>query len=116
MPASPNRGPMDEATYDDWDWVLGVNLGGVINGVHTFVPRIKSHGEAGHVVNTASIAGLLATAGNGVYATTKHAVVGLSDALRQELALAGIGVSVLCPGRRRHQDQPIGRQPADDVR
>lgn len=98
MPASPNRGPMDEATYDDWDWVLGVNLGGVINGVHTFVPRIKSHGEAGHVVNTASIAGLLATAGNGVYATTKHAVVGLSDALRQELALAGIGVSVLCPG------------------
>ena len=93
-----NRGPMDEATYDDWDWVLGVNLGGVINGVHTFVPRIKAHGEAGHVVNTASIAGLLATAGNGVYATTKHAVVGLSDALRQELAPAGIGVSVLCPG------------------
>lgn len=93
-----SRGPLDEATYEDWDWVMGVNLGGVINGVRTFVPRIKSHGEGGHVVNTSSIAGLLSTAGNGVYATTKHAVVGLSDALRQELAPHNIGVSVLCPG------------------
>lgn len=97
-----NRGPLDEATYEDWDWVMGVNLGGVINGVRTFVPRIKANhaatGEGGHVVNTSSIAGLLSTAANGVYATTKHAVVGLTDALRQELAPHGIGASVLCPG------------------
>ena len=93
-----NRGPLDEASYDDWDWVLAVNLGGVINGVHTIVPRIRAHGQGGHVVNTSSIAGLLATAGNGVYATSKFAVLGLSEALRQELAPENIGVSVLCPG------------------
>jgi NAD(P)-dependent dehydrogenase (short-subunit alcohol dehydrogenase family) len=97
-----NRGPLDEASYEDWDWVVGVNLGGVINGIKTFVPRIKSQhacsGEGGHVINTASIAGLLAGAGNGLYATTKHAVVGLSVALHQELKPLGIGVSVLCPG------------------
>jgi NADP-dependent 3-hydroxy acid dehydrogenase YdfG len=93
-----NRGPVDEASYDDWDWVLGVNLGGVINGVHTIVPRIRKYGQGGHVVNTSSIAGLIATAGNGVYATTKYAVLGLSEALRQELTAESIGVSVLCPG------------------
>ena len=97
-----NRGPLDQISYDDWDWVLGVNLGGVVNGVQTFLPRLKANhektGDGGHIVNTASIAGLLATAGNGVYATSKHAVVGLSTALRQELEAVGIGVSVLCPG------------------
>lgn len=97
-----NRGPMEQASYDDWDWVLGVNLGGVVNGVQTFLPRLKANheksGEGGHIVNTASIAGLLSTAGNGVYAASKHAVVGLSTALRQELEAVGIGVSVLCPG------------------
>ena len=93
-----NRGPVDEASYDDWDWVLGVNLGGVINGVHTIVPRIRKLGQGGHVVNTSSIAGLIATAGNGVYATSKFAVLGLSESLRQELVSESIGVSVLCPG------------------
>lgn len=93
-----NRGWLDRASYDDWDWVLGVNLGGVINGVHSFVPRIKAHGEGGHVINTASMAGLAASVGNGVYCTSKFAVVGLSEGLRQELAPHKIGVSVLCPG------------------
>lgn len=91
-------GPLDQATYQDWDWVIGVNLHGVVNGLHTFVPRIKRHGEGGHVVNTASIAGQVALPGLGVYNATKYAVVGISETLQQELEPDGIGVSVLCPG------------------
>jgi len=87
-----------EATYQDWDWVLGVNLGGVVNGVVTFVPRIKAHGEGGHVVNTASMAALVAGPGAGIYTTAKFAVHGLSDALRWSLLPHGIGVSMVCPG------------------
>jgi NAD(P)-dependent dehydrogenase (short-subunit alcohol dehydrogenase family) len=87
-----------EATYQDWDWVLGVNLGGVVNGVVTFVPRIKAHGEGGHVVNTASMAAFVAGPGAGIYTTAKFAVHGLSDALRWSLLPHGIGVSVVCPG------------------
>lgn len=89
---------MTEATYQDWDWVLGVNLGGVINGVVTFVPRIKAHGEGGHVVNTASMAAFVAGPGAGIYTTAKFAVHGLSDALRWSLLPHGIGVSMVCPG------------------
>ena len=84
--------------YEDWDWVLGVNLRGVINGVTTFLPRIAAHGEGGHVVNTASMAGLLAFGRAGVYNTTKYAVLGMSEAMRADLADQDIGVSVLCPG------------------
>lgn len=91
-------GPLDQCTYDDWDWVLGVNLGGVINGVQTFVRRMKAHGEEAHIVNTASAAGLMASPGLGVYCTSKFAVVGLSESLRADLEPYGIGVSVLCPG------------------
>jgi NAD(P)-dependent dehydrogenase (short-subunit alcohol dehydrogenase family) len=87
-----------EATYQDWDWVLGVNLGGVVNGVVTFVPRIKAHGEGGHVVNTASMAAFIAGPGAGIYTTAKFAVHGLSDALRWSLLPHGIGVSMVCPG------------------
>jgi len=89
--------PMDECTYDDWDWLLGVNLGGVINGVRTFVPRIKKHGEGGHIVNTASRAAFITGPGAGVYTTSKFAVRGLSESLRWTLAQHRIGVSVLCP-------------------
>jgi NAD(P)-dependent dehydrogenase (short-subunit alcohol dehydrogenase family) len=87
-----------DATYQDWDWVLGVNLGGVVNGVVTFVPRIKAHGERGHVVNTASMAAFVAGPGAGIYTTAKFAVHGLSDALRWSLRPHGIGVSMVCPG------------------
>lgn len=90
--------PMEEATYDDWDWVLGVNLGGVVNGVQTFVPRIRKHGEGGHVVNTASMASFISGPGAGIYTASKFAVRGLTEALRWSLAPHGIGVSVLCPG------------------
>ncbi len=91
-------GPMQKATYEDWDWVLDVNLGGVINGIQTFVPRMISHGEGGHIVNTSSISGIFVAGGTGIYATSKFAVVGLSEALRLDLELENIGVSVLCPG------------------
>lgn len=86
------------ATYDDWDWILGVNLGGVVNGIQTFVPRIKTHGEGGHIVNTASMASFLASGVAGIYCTSKFAVRGLSEALRWSLSPHRIGVSVLCPG------------------
>jgi NAD(P)-dependent dehydrogenase (short-subunit alcohol dehydrogenase family) len=89
---------ISEATYQDWDWVLGVNLGGVVNGVVTFVPRIKAHREGGHVVNTASMAAFIAGPGAGIYTTAKFAVHGLSDALRWSLLPHGIGVSMVCPG------------------
>lgn len=86
------------ATYSDWDWVMGVNFGGVVNGVQAFVPRIKAHGEGGHVVNTASMASFVVGPGAGIYTTSKFAVRGLSESLRWSLAPHGIGVSVLCPG------------------
>ena len=85
-------------TYEHWDWVMGINLNGVINGIQTFVPRMIEHKIKAHIVNTASGAGLIA-AGSGLqYPTSKFAVVGLSEALRWELKRFGIGVSVLCPG------------------
>ncbi len=90
---------VDEATDRDWDWVIGVNLYGPINGIQAFVPLIKRHGEGGHVVNTASIAGFQIRPGfrSGVYGTSKYAVVALSEALEMDLAPHGIGVSVLAP-------------------
>lgn len=90
-------GPLLEATYDDWDWGLGVNLGGVINGVQTFLPRMRKHGEGGHIVTTASMSGLLGGVA-GIYVAAKYAVVGFMETLRPELEPYGIGVSVFCPG------------------
>jgi len=90
-------GPLSAASYDDWDWVLGVNLGGVANGLQTFLPRMLSHGEEGHIVTTASAAGLVAGAEAGIYTASKMAVVGMMECLRGEVAACGIGVSILCP-------------------
>jgi NAD(P)-dependent dehydrogenase (short-subunit alcohol dehydrogenase family) len=96
--ANSNEVPIWEASRADWEWVLGVNLLGVINGIRSFVPILLEQDEA-HVVNTASIAGLLPGA-MGIYSVTKHAVVALSEALQIQLATRGarVGVSVLCPG------------------
>jgi NAD(P)-dependent dehydrogenase (short-subunit alcohol dehydrogenase family) len=91
-------GPMDAATLDDWRWMMGVNVDGVVNGIQSFMPRLKAHGEGGHIVNTASMAGLLVGPGMGLYSASKFAVVGLTLSLRYDLAPHGIGVSVLCPG------------------
>jgi NAD(P)-dependent dehydrogenase (short-subunit alcohol dehydrogenase family) len=90
--------PIEECTYNDWDWVVGVNFFGVVNGVHTFVPRIRRHGEGGHIVNTASMAAFLPSAAAGIYTATKFGVRGLSEALRLSLYKYNIGVSVFCPG------------------
>jgi len=89
---------VEESSYDDWDWLMGVNLHGPINGVMTFVPRMIRAGQGGYVVNTASMAAFLAAGVCGIYNTTKFAVRGLSESLRASLAPHGIGVSVLCPG------------------
>jgi NAD(P)-dependent dehydrogenase (short-subunit alcohol dehydrogenase family) len=88
-----------ENTVKDWDWVLGVNLWGVIHGVRCFVPRMLAGGDEGHVINTASVAGLLSAQTMGVYNVSKHAVVTLSETLFQDLRIvnAKLGVTVLCP-------------------
>ena len=90
-------GGLESATHRDWQWVLGVNLWGVIHGVEAFVPRMIARGEPGHIINTASMAGLVASKGLGVYNTSKYAVVGLSETLAKDLKPYRIGVSVLCP-------------------
>jgi len=101
--------------YSLWDFALGINLQGVINGIQTFLPGMLARGEGGHIVSTSSGAGL-APAGSGtLYTTAKFAVVGLSESLRIELASSRIGVSVLCPGpvatdivHRSMEDAPSG--------
>lgn len=90
-------GGLENATHRDWHWVLGVNLWGVIHGLLAFLPRMIAQGEGGHVLNTASMAGLIASQGLGIYNTSKYAVVGLSETLAKDLRPYRIGVSVLCP-------------------
>ena len=91
--------PIWENTLADWQWVLGVNLWGVVHGIRTFVPILLRQGEPGHVVNTASMAGLMSSARLGIYNASKHAVVAISETLHAELAAIGsqVKVSVLCP-------------------
>ena len=90
---------MDTLRQEDWDWVIGVSQLGVLHGIQAFLPRIKAHGEGGHVVNTASMAGLVNPDPEwGPYNSTKFAVVSMSEILRRELQDTNIGVSVLCPG------------------
>ena len=91
------HGSLESASHRDWEWVIGVNLWGVIHGVEAFVPRMIAQARPGHVVNTASMAGLIASQGLGVYNTSKYAVVGLSETLQKDLRPYNIGVSVLCP-------------------
>jgi NAD(P)-dependent dehydrogenase (short-subunit alcohol dehydrogenase family) len=90
-------GPLEKSTYDDYDWQMNVNFGGVVNGVQTFVPRMIDYGKGGHIVNTSSVGGIIAAGPAGIYSASKFAVRGLSEALRSELAKYDIGVSVLCP-------------------
>ena len=90
-------GPMEQVDPADWNWVLGVNLMGVIYGIEAFLPGMKAQGE-GHIVNTASMAGMLCAPQMGPYNVAKFGVVALSETLAGELAGSGVGVSVLCPG------------------
>lgn len=90
-------GPLREASCEDWQFVMGVNFWGVVHGLQAFVPLLLDQGQGGHVVNTASMAGLVGMEWLGVYCASKFAVVGLTEALHRELKPLGIGVSVLCP-------------------
>jgi len=94
-------GPTDEASFADYDWIMGVNFGGVVNGLVTYVPLMKARGEGGHVVNVASMAAYLSGPQAGIYTASKFAVRGLTESLRYNLAPHGIGVSLMCPGLTR---------------
>ena len=91
-------GRSETARMRNWHWVVDVNLWGVVHGLQAFVPRILSHGDGGHVVNTASIAGMFGFRGSGPYNATKFAVVGISETMMAEHRNDDLGVSVLCPG------------------
>jgi NAD(P)-dependent dehydrogenase (short-subunit alcohol dehydrogenase family) len=91
-------GPIQTTTYKDWDFGLSVNIGGVVNGITTILPRILKHGEGGHIVSTSSTAGLCAVAGCVVYNTSKYAVTGMMETIATDLQGTNIGVSVLFPG------------------
>jgi NAD(P)-dependent dehydrogenase (short-subunit alcohol dehydrogenase family) len=91
-------GGIEAISLDSWRWVLDVNLMGVLHGIRTFLPHIRAHGEGGHIVNTASMAGMDSGLGFSSYVASKFAVVGMSEGLATQLKPLGIGVSVLCPG------------------
>lgn len=91
-------GPLQQATYKDWDFGLAVNLGGVVNGVMTMLPRMLAHGEEGHIVTTSSTGGFSAVGGAGIYCTTKYAVAGFMETLATDLKGTAIGASVFFPG------------------
>jgi NAD(P)-dependent dehydrogenase (short-subunit alcohol dehydrogenase family) len=91
-------GPIVVAGYDDWDWGLGVLLGGVINGIQSFLPSLLAHGEGAQIVCTSSTSGVLPAARAPIYNTAKAAIVALCESIREELGERGIGVSALCPG------------------
>jgi NAD(P)-dependent dehydrogenase (short-subunit alcohol dehydrogenase family) len=90
-------GGIDNISLDNWRWVLDVNLMGVLHGIRSFLPHIRAHGEGGHIVNTASMAGMINGMGFSPYAASKFAVVAMSEGLAAQLKPLGIGVSVLCP-------------------
>jgi len=102
-------GGIDNISLDNWRWVLDVNLMGVLHGVRAFLPHIRAHGEGGHIVNTASMAGLQSGLGFSPYATSKFAVVAMSEGLAMQLKPLGIGVTVLCPGFVRTRISGSGR-------
>ncbi|MEH6660124.1 MAG: SDR family oxidoreductase [Parasphingorhabdus sp.] len=91
-------GPTDEASYADYDWIMGVNFGGTVNGLVSLLPGMKAHGEGGHIVNVASMAAFCAGPQAGIYTASKFAIRGLTESLRYNLAPYNIGVSLMCPG------------------
>src|SRR2546423_9557852 len=113
---------LDGMTDADWNWIISINLYGVVNGLQAFVPRMKAQDGETHVVNTASMAGMVTPPLLGAYNATKFAVVAISETLRREMARAGMGVSVLCPGgvstnimTNSLRQRPGGSPPARDI-
>jgi NAD(P)-dependent dehydrogenase (short-subunit alcohol dehydrogenase family) len=102
-------GGIDNISLDNWRWVLDVNLVGVLHGIRTFLPHIRAHGEGGHIVNTASMAGMNSGLGFSPYVASKFAVVGMSEGLAMQVRPLGIGVTVLCPGFVRTRISESGR-------
>jgi NAD(P)-dependent dehydrogenase (short-subunit alcohol dehydrogenase family) len=102
-------GPIENIAEQDWNWVVSVNLMGVVHGIQAFVPRMKASTTECHVVNTSSMVGVVGGALSGPYAATKFAIVGLSDVLAAELEGTNVGVSVLCPSWVRTQMPHNGR-------
>jgi NAD(P)-dependent dehydrogenase (short-subunit alcohol dehydrogenase family) len=102
-------GPITLTRFDDWDWGLGVLLGGVVNGILSFLPHMLGHGEGAQIVNTASMSGLLPVSRTAIYTTAKAAVIGLSETIREELTEQGIGVSAFCPGPVQTNIRETGR-------
>jgi NAD(P)-dependent dehydrogenase (short-subunit alcohol dehydrogenase family) len=102
-------GGIDNISLDNWRWVLDVNLMGVLHGIRTFLPHIRAHGEGGHIVNTASMAGMNSGLGFSPYVASKFAVVGMSEGLATQLKPFAIGVTVLCPGYVRTRIGESGR-------
>jgi NAD(P)-dependent dehydrogenase (short-subunit alcohol dehydrogenase family) len=115
-------GGIDNISLDNWRWVIDVNLMGVLHGISSFLPRMRAHGEGGHIVNTASMAGMINGMGFSPYAATKFAVVAMSEGLATQLKPHGIGVSVVCPSfvrtgigeSGRNRPERYGQPPALD--
>jgi NAD(P)-dependent dehydrogenase (short-subunit alcohol dehydrogenase family) len=108
------EGPLRDASFADWDFGLGVNLNGVVNGIQTFWPRMRAHGRGGHIVNTASLAGLVPMPSwLAIYATAKAAVIAMSEAAADDLARDNIGISVLCPGPIKSRIHELSRNRAE---
>jgi NAD(P)-dependent dehydrogenase (short-subunit alcohol dehydrogenase family) len=107
-------GPMENATYDDWDWVFNVNVGGVINGLMTIVPRMIRRGTGGHIITVGSMAGFLPGPEAGIYSASKFAVRGIMECLRLNLAKHGISVSLVSPGlvNSNIHEAALGRPPS----
>jgi NAD(P)-dependent dehydrogenase (short-subunit alcohol dehydrogenase family) len=113
---------IDSISTESWRWVVDVNLMGVVYGVRSFLPHMRAHGEGGHIVNTASMAGMVSDMGFSPYAATKFAVVAMSEGLRPQIQPFGIGVSVLCPffvrtnigDAGRNRQQRYGQMPTPD--
>src|SRR5262245_45842470 len=109
-------GPIKNARFDDWDWGLGVMLGGVVNGITTFLPRILKHGEGGHIVSTSSMAAVVPIPNASIYITAKAALLGMCESLRGELAPDNIGVSAFCPGPVQSNIRESGRNRPEKFR
>ena len=115
-------GGIDAISLDNWRWVIDVNLMGVLHGISSFLPHMRAHGEGGHIVNTASMAGLNSRMGFSPYAASKFAVIAMSEGLAMQLKPHGIGVSVLCPSfvrtrigeSGRNRPERYGEAPAHD--
>lgn len=107
-------GPLEKATYADFDWVMGVNFGGVVNGMQTFVPRMIEAGQGGHIVSVASMAGFEGSPSAAIYAASKAAVMNLVESYAIALRPHGIGASVLCPASVRSDiARALDRRPTD---